>query len=275
MKPAKPLLLIFFTTIGSSLSMLAYMVLIEPNFIIVEELHIKSRELPSSFDGFRIVHISDLHLKGIGFRESYSLDIIRSLRPDIIVVTGDLFERSHEGRLAIEYLRNLIQLAPVIMVYGNHEHWSGFNLNYFKKMAENIGVKVLVNEYVILKRGEDLLIVVGVDDPYTGNADLEKALDFNVSGFTLLLSHSPQIVDSASGKVDLILTGHTHGGQIFLPLIGPLFIPLPPKYRKYHSGIFHLNNTLLYVNRGLGTSFWVRFLSPPEITLIVLETDKG
>ncbi|HDD64215.1 MAG TPA: metallophosphoesterase [Thermoprotei archaeon] len=245
---------------------------IYPFFIevnLVEEVHIKVETNKNlAVDSFVIAQVSDLHIQGIGSREEASISIIEKNKPDIIVVTGDLISDKNNLRYALEYIERLARIAPVYVVFGNWDHWSGISMTNFKILLEGIdNVTVLMNEYVDLGNG---IIIAGVDDPHTHFHDLPKALPENCGDkFIVLLAHSPEIIGEAAGKVDLILSGHTHGGQVVLPLIGPLYVPLPSKYRKYASGMFHLNGTVMYVNRGLGTTLIpVRFLCRPEVTII-------
>ncbi len=237
------------------------------------KLVIRSKKIPEEFDGFTIVQLSDIHIREIGDRERKSIEIIKEVKPDLIVITGDLLDNKDMEKTAVKYLTELGSIAPVLIVYGNWEHSSGINLEDIAKQA--IKTNVLVNSWMEIARDGDKIVVVGVDDPYTGYSDLGKAMEgLGNESFTILLAHSPEIIGEAAGKVDLVLTGHTHGGQIVIPFIGPLFIPLPEEYRKYVSGTFNVNSTILHVSRGLGTSIIpVRFLCPPEVTIIVLERE--
>jgi len=216
----------------------------------------------------RLVQLSDLHF-GSSNPLLYSTvkSIVEGLKPDIIVITGDIVSKVEALDDAIEFLEGLERIAPILIVWGNWDHWSlGDRITKFKESLESIGeIKVLINESFVLENG---VSIVGVDDPYTGHDNLDLALKGS-SNIRVLLAHSPQIIDKAVNNVDLVLTGHTHGGQVVLPLIGPVFVPLPAKYRKYVSGLFKIENTVMYVSRGLGTSILpLRFSCPPEVLLV-------
>ena len=152
-------------------------------------------------------------------------------------------------------------------------------MSLFEKYLTERKVIVLSNRYVVLSRDNECIYLIGVDDPHTFNDNLDKAID-NISETNvvkILLAHSPEIIDKAVKKnINLVLVGHTHGGQVRLPIIGPLYISLPPKYRKYDQGLFKVDNTLMLVNRGIGMSFIpVRFLCPPEIVVIELYEEEN
>lgn len=247
---------------------------IEPNSVAVSYVRI---DVERPFEGLRIVHISDLHLRSYGYREENILSIIESLRPDYIFVTGDFIEDAKYLESCLKFLRELSEICEVYCVLGNWDHWSGVDNDEFKQKFLSVNVILLINEYKVINLGNATMYIVGVDDPYTGYADLDMAMPGNVSNGSLiiLLAHSPQIIGdvlSNEYEVDLILCGHTHGGQVNIPFLGPLFIPLPREYRKYCSGLYMVNGTYTYVNRGLGTSTLnIRFLCLPEIALILLE----
>ncbi len=243
-----------------------YAVLIEPNMVVTRELTVRS---PGIERRLRIMLVSDLHMHGVWLREFIVLNIARAVKPDMIIVAGDLIESPDGAEAAVSLIRAFSRISRVVVVWGNWDHWSGVNLTVFRRRLEECGATVLVNEALTL---EEWLTVAGVDDPYTGRADLDRALARCPPGFRLLVAHSPQIIGLAAGKVDLVLAGHTHGGQVVIPFIGPLFIPLPRRYRGYVYGLYVVNGTLLYVTRGVGTSFLpVRFMCPPEVALIILK----
>lgn len=264
------ILTMFLTTI--------YGFIVEPNILImISKITIEINGLPSCFNGFRIVQISDLHFGSfkLNVREWIILSKIKTLKPDIIVVTGDFVSKVTAMEEALDFVEKLANIAPVFVVFGNWDWWSLIDLSEFKEKLKSIpNVTVLNNIYSKLNRECGTIFIVGVDDPYTSKANLGKALeDIPANSVKILLAHSPQIIDEAKGKVQLVLAGHTHGGQIVLPIIGPPFIPLPSKYRKYVAGLFIENGTYMYVSRGIGTSILpARFLSPPEIVLVILKS---
>ncbi len=242
---------------GGFVAALAYPTVGEPYTITVSELNLEW------FDDLKAVHISDTHFGSYWFNEQAALNTISQFSPDLIFHTGDLITYMSGLENALKFLERLSSIAPIFMVAGNHDHWSGLGSEGLKEEAISVGeVHVLNNEYVDLGP----FIIAGVDDPYTYHDDPVKAIP-KTDRRVVLLAHSPQIV----GKVvtDLVLTGHTHGGQVRLPFIGPPYLPLPRAYRKYDQGLFIFEEGTMYVTRGLGMSFLpLRFMCPPEIVLI-------
>ena len=230
--------------------------IIEPEFIVAVtriELNIKKR--PLKLEKYRIVHISDTHFGSSKFKTIYDivLNTVKQLNPDLIVYTGDLISRRTFLYEAVNFVEKLSSISQVCAV-------------------DN--VRVLVNENIEV---EDNFYIVGVDDPYTMHDKLDKALQgIKEHSVIVLLAHSPEIVGKAANKVDIILAGHTHGGQVVLPLLGPLYVPLPRKYRRYVSGLFKVGETYMYVNRGIGTSILpIRFMCSPEVTCLDFKWDTS
>jgi len=258
--------LILITVVGLAL----YAFLVEPRWVEIVEITIETEKIPKD-SKIKIVQLSDLHIHEIGDREKYVLKVIEEINPDLVVITGDLIDDKKNVDKLYSFLRNISHVKRIYVILGNWDHWSGIDLNEYIRDLEALGVTVLVNSNDVITEDTFCLNIVGVDDPHTGRANLEKALtDIKSDCYTLLLAHSPEIIDKIAKKnIDLILTGHTHGGQVILPIYGPLFLPVEEKYRKYSSGLFKIGNSTLYVNRGLGTSILpVRFLCRPEITVI-------
>ena len=264
----------FLTIAGLSVS--GFMVdglIIEPGLMVSRsKISIKVGE-SLNLDNFRIAHISDTHFGFYSFETIYDrvLSTVKGIRPDIIAYTGDLISRKESTEDALKFVERLSRTSPVFIVWGNWDHYKlESKLNTFKEELESAGeVVVLTNEGVELERGERVYMI-GVDDPFTGRDRLDAALPAD-KGLKILLAHSPQIIDSAEGRVDVVLSGHTHGGQVVLPFIGPVYIPLPEKYKKYAAGVYKIRGTVLYVNRGIGMSFLpMRFMCPPEVAEIDL-----
>lgn len=251
-----------------------YSIIVEPNFMIkTNVISLKFQKLPKAFDGYKIVQISDLHfgIFHLPIRNDLVINIISKIRPNLIVITGDLVSNIGSAKDAIRFIKRLTFISNVVIVFGNWDHISGFT-SYKETLQKLSKVFVLENSHIVVTKNDERIYIIGVDDPHLGFDNLTKALSkVPNQAFKILLAHSPQIIDKAKGKVDLILTGHTHGGQVVIPLIGPLFVPLPSKYRKYVAGLFEIQGTYLYVNRGIGTNILpIRFNCPPEITVIIL-----
>jgi predicted MPP superfamily phosphohydrolase len=243
-------------------------------------LPVAIRNLPGEFHGFRIVQISDIHYKE--FTERFFLDrIIRevnALVPDLILMTGDFIthgpprstpEKDIHG--VAEALRGL-SCPQRIACLGNHD--SAVGMEFVAGILRAHGTPVLINQYMAIERGGDRLWIGGVEDPATSRPDLALATPRNPGAPLILMAHAPDYADEVvrhpdGGKVDLILSGHSHGGQIRLPFVGPLV--LPPMGKKYVEGHFQFGPMQLYVNRGLGAvSVPFRLNCPPEITTITL-----
>ncbi|RLG42423.1 MAG: metallophosphoesterase [Thermoproteota archaeon] len=246
----------------------------ELNDVTVErlELTLGSRGAP-----LRVVHLSDLHLHGIGDREESAISAVEEASPDLIVVTGDHVD-SPDGREALrEFYSDLCGLGPVYAVLGNWDHWAagrgGPTVDEIVQAIEGAGGRVLQNSGESVELGGGSIWVAGVDDPHTGRDDARSALEGRSGSEDqpiLLLAHSPEIVNGLTGQERLVLCGHTHGGQVRLPLVGPLYVP-SRLGRRYVSGLYRLGETLMYVNRGLGWSLApLRLNCPPEVTVLDL-----
>ena len=252
-----------------------YIVGFEPNNIQIERQVITIKNLPQSFDGIKIVHLSDFHSLWFGSREKKVLKILEQLKPDFVFITGDFVDPITKAitdkklssikifweRLAKKYK------SRIFGVLGNHD------TDMVKNLLERSGITVLDNENKKLSLGNDFIYLIGVDDPFVGLDDLPKAMaGVDKNNPKILLAHAPEIIDKAlEQKIDLILVGHTHGGQVNIPVFNRLIQPLSEYGRKYPQGLFKIESTYLYVNRGVGTSFFpMRFNCSPEITLIEL-----
>lgn len=251
-------------TVGASAlvaaSLIGYSYFIETNQFQVTKL-----DLDMGI-GRKMVHISDTHLGSSVYNVEALIDIIEGLKPDIIIHTGDHITNAKSIDSAIQLLEKLSLISEVYTVLGNHDLWNGFgNIKYRKRINIINGAIILVNESIYL----DGFWLCGVNDPYTLHDDLEKTLEETDEEPKILLAHSPQIIDKARNRVELVLAGHTHGGQIRVPLLGPLWLPLPSKYHKYSQGLFREDNILMYITRGIGTVIIpFRFNCPPEIVFI-------
>ena len=257
--------------------LLWYSFIFEPNNIQVEKINIAIENLPESFDGAKIVHLTDFHSKNFGEREKKVLEILEDINPDFIFITGDFIDyRTKDINSCQEFWRKLSNQhqGKTFGVLGNHEHWiKSPDISAIKKLLEEGGISILNNENRKIFQGNKYIYLLGVDDPDSKKDDLPKAMigaEENIP--KILLAHSPDIVDNLRGeKVDLILVGHTHGGQIRIPFVKPFWVPTKNR-GKYASGLFEIGNTILYTNRGIGmTTLPIRFNCPPEIAVIELK----
>ncbi len=241
----------------------------ELDWVRVERVVLKG---PEKAGGFRIVQLSDLHIHGLGFREERALKALRKLKPDLLVITGDFIDEPGGLRPMLSFVEEACMNRPTYGVLGNWDHWvkdrGGPSGEELAGMLCGHGVKILINEAEPVRDG---IVLVGVDDPHTMRDDVEKALgQVGSSEFKIMLAHSPEVVPKVKGRVSLLLAGHTHGGQVCLPMVGPLYVP-SRLGKKYLSGLYRASGTTVYVNRGLGWSIMpVRVNCRPEITVIDL-----
>jgi len=219
--------------------------------------------------GRRAVQISDLHLNQYLPRHETIIERIAGLRPDWVFVTGDLLDSTSGVPHLLRFLSRLRELAPVYLTLGNHDHRSGVPVGLLSALADFHKLHLLVNQAVFIPLASGELGIIGLDDPSTHRADL-RCIPPRVAGrFTVLLAHAPNVLDLLDTRdaVDLILCGHSHGGQWRFPSIHPFWLPYGCRGRT--EGHYIQNGHRLYINRGLGWSFLpVRWNCPPEIVLI-------
>lgn len=219
--------------------------------------------------GRRAVHLTDLHLDRYHRRHDTIALTVQALRPDWIFITGDLLNVPEGLPHLFRFLARLREIAPIYMTLGNHDHYSGVPVSQFAELSDSHKITMLLNqtECVLVENGE--LVIAGVDDPSLHLADLRCVPSRTNHRFTLLLAHAPNILDQVESHhaIDLILCGHSHGGQWRLPGI-PTFW-LPPGCNGRVAGWHESGAHKLYVNRGLGWSFLpFRLNCRPEIAVI-------
>jgi predicted MPP superfamily phosphohydrolase len=237
--------------------------------------------LPKAFHGYRIVQLSDIHLDE--YTEPFFLDrIVRKvndLAPDLVLLTGDFITHGSltflTGRHAIRRCAELITnlTAPLrYAILGNHD--VSFDAATVTRALVDHNTPVLINQHLPLERNGARLWLCGVDDPGTSHANLDLTIPENPDDPVILMVHEPDYADEVISHprghlVDLMLAGHSHGGQVRLPFLGPII--LPPMGEKYPEGHFTFNRMQLYVNRGIGTvGLPFRLNCPPEVTVITL-----
>ena len=254
------------------------------NSITINEIEFKNDNIPDSFKGYKILQISDLHNKEFGNSQEKILSKINKINPDIIVVTGDLIDSNNTNvDVAMKLINKSISISPIYYISGNHEAWST-SYNELKSKLEDSGVIVLENEKTQLLKGSDTIDIIGLSDTsfissdlleYAGNVKTEKLLNTlseNSSNFKILLSHRPELFDTYSNSsVDLVFSGHAHGGQFRLPFIGGLVAPDQGFFPKLTEGIHTSNNTTMVISRGLGNSIIpFRLFNRPELVVVTL-----
>jgi hypothetical protein len=248
---------------------------LEPYQVQLKEVEIKFQNLDSRAKNLKIVQISDIHFKKIGVREKKLLKILKKIEPDYLLITGDIVNWKADDLDSLsQFCQSLSGIAKkgTFGVYGNHEHLN-FKFSKLKPIFEESGIKILENQSIFLEKS---IYLIGVDDPHLGFDNLKIATDqIDQKAPKILLAHSPEIFRKIKQENILVLAGHTHGGQINVPIIVNLILPL--RYDKQHkSGLFKEGSRWLYINKGIGTTFLpLRFNSLPEITIIRLNQENN
>lgn len=245
----------------------------------ISRYEVASQKLPESFDGFKIVQLSDLHGAEFGEDGMELVDKVGSLEPDMIALTGDFV--TDEGDLAaVEKLAaRLVKLCPVYFVSGNHEFGSGLAVKV-RNILERAGVKYLSNEYLTINRGDDEILLGGVEDPLA-YADMlspdelaQKMNDAAPDAFKILLGHRNYwMTEYPELPVDLIFCGHAHGGLIRIPGVGGLIGTDRRLFPDFDAGEYNNGRYTLIVSRGLGNSVPIpRIFNRPEIVCVELSS---
>lgn len=247
---------------------------------------ISSSKLPQSFDGYRIAHVSDLHNTEMGKDNEKLLAMLRDAAPDMIAITGDLVDsRNTDIEVALQFVREAVKIAPCYYVTGNHEARIS-EYDELKEAMEAAGVTVLKDAQTEISLTGEFITLIGVNDPSyqtdylfgdaktVMNTKLEE-LHTEQDRFTILLSHRPELFDTyADHSIDLVLSGHAHGGQFRLPFIGGLVAPNQGLFPEYDAGIYTEGNTNMLVSRGIGNSILpFRINNRPEVILIELQAE--
>ena len=251
----------------------------------INEYKIMSDKIPDAFSGFRIAQVSDLHNAEFGEDNEKLITMLSQTDPDIIVITGDLIDsRRTDVEIALKFAQQAVRIAPVYYVSGNHEA-RVMEYEELKKSLMDAGVTMLDNQKVEISREGENITLMGIDDPsfqenyLFGDAegvakqaisDLQDASD----GYTILLSHRPELFDLyAETGMDLVFSGHAHGGQFRLPFVGGLAAPNQGLFPKYDAGKFTEENTTMIVSSGVGNSIIpIRFNNRPEIVVAQLKS---
>lgn len=247
---------------------------------------ISSSKLPQSFDGYRIAHVSDLHNAEMGKNNEKLLTMLRDADPDMIAITGDLVDsRNTDIEVALQFVREAVKIAPCYYVTGNHEARIS-EYDELKAGMEAAGVTVLEDVRTKISMEGETITLIGVNDPSyqtdylfgdsetVMNSKLEE-LHAEHDGFTILLSHRPELFDAyVENEINLVLSGHAHGGQFRLPFIGGLVAPNQGLFPEYDAGIYTDGNTNMLVSRGIGNSILpFRINNRPEVILIELQAE--
>jgi len=268
--------------VGAALGTFGYARFIEPWWIEYSHTTIALRDLPSAFDGLRIAHLTDLHYHPVGLDEVAEwVDRTNHLRPDLVVLTGD-FVTGNQTRMAdvAAVLRDLDAPLGKVACLGNHDYGTAYPKGVHgaatfaaagRKALEHAGIEVLVNEFTTRVRDGQTLHLAGLGDLWSDDFDFD-VLHEPPGRPLVVLAHNPETLYSLhqfeSPNFDLMLSGHTHGGQVRLPIYGPPRLPI--RHRHLAEGLFHHKHAQVYVSRGLGYLTPIRFRARPELGIIEL-----
>ena len=255
----------------------------ENNYLQVSNYTIESNKIPKIFDGFKVVQISDFHNTKSKKLTNDLVEEIENSKPDIIVLTGDLID-SYKLNIntAISFVKKITSIAPVYYVTGNHEARIESYEEFKDKLEEN-KVIILDGKLEIIKKENSEINLIGIDDPsfnfntYRDDSTIIQdsliPIQYDKNKFSILLSHRPELIETyAKNNFDLVLSGHTHGGQIRIPFIGGLIAPNQGLFPKYTSGVYEIDDTKMIVSRGIGNSILpFRVNNRPELVVIELK----
>lgn len=245
---------------------------------------ITSEELPDAFDGYRIAHVSDLHNAEMGNENEKLLAMLKDSNPDMIAITGDLIDSYNTDiEIALQFAEKAMKIAPCYYVTGNHEN----RVSEYAKLKEGLnklGVVVLEDQRIEITQSGEAITLLGVDDPsfrtdyllddsaIIMQSKLKELINTDDS-YMILLSHRPELFNVyVASEVNLVLSGHAHGGQFRLPFIGGLVAPNQGLFPEYDAGLYIEENTHMVVSRGIGNSILpFRFNNRPEVIIIELQ----
>ena len=245
--------------------------------------NITGNDIPKEFDGFRIAQVSDLHNAEMGKDNEKLISMLVDAEPHIIVITGDMIDsRNTKVDVALNFAEQAVKIAPCYYVTGNHEA----RVDEYRDLKDGLielGVTVLEDAKTQIVLSGESITLVGVDDPSfqtdylfgddetVMNSELNELIN-EEDGYVILLSHRPELFDTyVENKVDLIFSGHAHGGQFRIPFIGGVVAPNQGVFPKYDAGIYSAGDTNMVVSRGVGNSIIpFRINNRPEVILIEL-----
>ncbi len=252
------------------ITLLAFDVFFEVNFPKINQINIQSSKI-SQGQEIKILQITDLHNKEFFDANKSLYEKIKQANPDFIVITGDLIDKSTKDYSYVnQFIASLLDINKnIYFVSGDHEQKNKKNII---ADLENLGVKVLNRESIVYKKGEQEIDIYGLDY-YSDDNDINFVKNIATENYSILLVHNPNFVINNNLKIDLALSGDTHGGQIRMPIIGAIIVPGQPLFPKYSKGLYSMNSgTILYIDSGLGETFMpFRFLNRSQISLITIK----
>lgn len=245
------------------------------NDIVVSNYVYKAEQISADLSGYTIAQISDLHNKEFGKEQKRLLKILKVENPNLIVITGDIVDSSHTDiDVALEFVKGAVEIAPVYYVTGNHEYWlKADDWDVLMQGLKQCGATILDDEVVEIGNDRSFYLIGLNDNSLSSNILNELCSNLDSDKLQIVLAHEPQyIINYSEADVNLVLSGHAHGGQIRLPFLGGLVAPDQGIFPKYTSGIYIENNTTMIVSRGLGNSIIpIRIFNRPEVVIVKLQ----
>ena len=278
-------LIIIFSIICLLLILCGIYFYFENTTLEVSTYQIASNKIPNEFNNYKIIQISDFHNNTSSKLTKKIVEKIKNQKPNIIVITGDLIDSTKTNvDIAIDMIKEIIEIAPIYYVTGNHEARTNEYDNLKSQMIE-LGVKILENEAQEIQLNNSTINILGINDPsfYKESDILDSKIvknnmeniQYNEDNFTILLSHRPEVFKIYVEKnIDLVFTGHAHGGQIRLPFIGGIIAPNQGTFPEYTDGIYREKDTTMVVSRGIGNSIIpFRVNNRPELMIVELKSN--
>lgn len=268
--------------LGRGLAHMHYARHVEPTWLELNRIDVAISQLPPQFDGFRLVQLSDLHCshKVDDAFVGRAIGLALEAEPDAVVLTGDFIHKGfrHVAQAAA-HVRRLRAPHGVFAVLGNHDFSirNALGLRRHRRLHLAVaaalaaeGVRVLRNESVHLRRGQDVVELAGVDDLWSRSCDLDRAYaDHDPARPRVVLAHNPRTIERLAGRrCDLMLSGHTHGGQVDLPRFGR--VVLSRKSKRFAAGMYEHDGARVYVNKGVGFGWRLRYNVRPEVAVLTL-----
>ncbi len=245
---------------------------------------VTSQSLPKSFDGYKIALVSDLHNAEFGEDNEKLIELLKSSAPDIIAITGDIIDgRETDVEIALSFAEKAVEIAPCYYISGNHEALAGKDAySTLKSGLEKAGITVLDDKGEVIEKNGEKISIIGIGNAFVSDNNIGLYMDpkrikaLSECEYTVALFHYPDNLEQFMyAHVDLVLCGHTHGGQFRLPFVGGLYIPSQGLFPKYDAGIFNEGDSTMIISRGLGNSrFPFRFNNRPEIVLVELKSES-
>ncbi|WP_391118911.1 metallophosphoesterase [Psychrobacillus sp. L3] len=237
------------------------------------EIIVDSKKIPANFNGLKIVQISDLHDATFGENQARLVKKVKHASPDLIFITGDLIDSNrYDLGNSLDVVEQIVEIAPVYYVTGNHEI-STNDVDHIKSKLLDLGVQVLSNKEQIIEKSGERIRIIGIEDPLSGVSIADALSKFKkTEDFTLVLSHRPEAFqDYVDNQLDVVFSGHAHGGQFRIPGLGGLVAPGQGLFPKYTAGLYEEKDTKMIVSRGLGNSVIpVRVFNTPELVVVTL-----